>query len=153
VAEAALHGERGADGRLFADFHVRDHVVAVQDALDQQFDLAAGGLLAIDAGLHHLGVVEDHQVAGFQQGGEVAKAPVCRLRIRAIQQPRSAAFGRRVLGDQFGGQGEIEIADGECAHVLEGRTDPFQEKAELSHARNKGPIRASESPRQDGPGA
>jgi hypothetical protein len=50
----------------------------VQHALDQQFELAAGGLLAEQARLDHLRVVEHQQVAGAQQRRQLAEDAVDR---------------------------------------------------------------------------
>ena len=100
--------------------------VRLQHALDQQFQLAAGGLLAEQARLDHPRVVEHQQVAGAQQRGQVAEDAVDRRVAGAVEQARGAAFGGGVLGHQFGRQVEIEIGEGEVAHVLEGRTDPCQ---------------------------
>jgi hypothetical protein len=44
-----------------------------EHAFDQQFELAAGGLLAEQARLDHLRVVEHQQVAGAQQEGKSRK--------------------------------------------------------------------------------
>jgi hypothetical protein len=30
-----------------------------------------------------------------------------------VQEPASGPFGGRVLGDQFGGEGEVEVVDGQ----------------------------------------
>jgi hypothetical protein len=51
----------------------------------------------------------------------------------AIKQTRGAALWSRRLGDQFGGEVKVEIAQYELAfkrksHVLEGLTGPFQLK-------------------------
>ena len=105
---------------------MRHHLVARQHPLDQQLDLAAGGLLAKQAGLDDLCVVEDEQIASVQQGWQVAEDAVCRRLAGAVQQAGGGALGGGVLGHQLGGQGEVEIADGEGAHGLEGRTNPYQ---------------------------
>jgi hypothetical protein len=65
------------------------------------------------------------------------------LRAPPIQQLRAGSIGRGVLRNQFGGEVEIEIAQNKVtlgvlrgdelrrsAHVLEGLTDPFQEKTD-----------------------
>ena len=51
-------------------------------------------------------------VASAQQAGQVFKDAVDRLRAAPVQQARGAALGRRVLGNQCGCQGEVEIAQG-----------------------------------------
>lgn len=62
-----------------------------QHALNQQFELAAAGLLAEQPRLDDFGVVEHQQVARLQQIGQVAKAPVDERVGPAIEQARSAA--------------------------------------------------------------
>ena len=117
---------------------MRDHLALAEHAFDQQFQLAAGGLLAEQARLDHLGVVEHQQVAGRSSEGSSRKMRSTGAAPRAIEQARGAAFGGGVLGDQLGRQGEIEVAEGEGAHALEGWTGPCQgwREAELSHARH-----------------
>jgi hypothetical protein len=89
------------------------HLVAGQHALDQRLDRAAGGLFAEQARLDDAGVVEHHQVAGLQQRGQVAEDAVHRRGAAAVEQPRGAAFGRGLLGDQLRRQHEVEIGNGE----------------------------------------
>ena len=115
-AEAADHRQRRADRRLLADFHVRDDFVALQHTLDQQFELAAGGLFAKEARLDDARVVEDEQVAGAQQRGQVPEDPIDVRVGAAIEQSGSAAFGGGMLGHQFRRQVEIEIGKREGAH-------------------------------------
>ncbi len=52
-----------------------------------------------------------------QQTGQFTKDAIDRFAATAIEQARGAAFGGGVLGDQPGGQGEIEVADGVGAHA------------------------------------
>ncbi|MCY1561163.1 hypothetical protein D9M68_983880 [compost metagenome] len=86
-----------------------------QHALDQHLQLAPAGLLAEEASLDHLRVVEHQQIAFVQQPGQLAKDAVHRRASGAVEQARGAALGRGVLGDQLGGEVEIKIRDGECA--------------------------------------
>ena len=69
VAGTTCQEHLAAHQWLFAHLHVRHHLVAGQHTLDQQFEFAARCLLAKDARLHHLGVVEHQQVACVQQAG------------------------------------------------------------------------------------
>ncbi|MCY1504708.1 hypothetical protein D9M68_388890 [compost metagenome] len=115
-AKAAHHLERGAHGRLLADLHVRDHLVALQHALDQQFELAAGRLLAEQARLDHARVVEDQQVARTKQRGQFLEDAVGRGIAGAVEQTGGGAFGGGVLCHQLGRQMEIEIGKREGAH-------------------------------------
>src|SRR3989344_1539586 len=123
---ATSHVHHAAGQGLLADLHVgHDFITRVaslcgQHAFDQQLQLAAAGLLAKDACLDHARVVEDEQVALAQQAGQLAKDAVHRLHGAAVQQARGAAFGRGVLGNEFGGQREVEVAEGEHAGCCEG---------------------------------
>ena len=83
---AARHEHLAAHQRLFADLHVRHHLMARQHPLDQQLQLTARSFLAKDARLDHLGVVEDQQVAGIQQTGQFMKDAVHRIGRTAIEQ-------------------------------------------------------------------
>ena len=83
---AARHLQHRAHGRPFADLHVGHHFVTGQHALDQQFQLAARGLLAKQSRFDDLGVVEDQQVAGLQEIRQFTKDAVHRLRTTAIEQ-------------------------------------------------------------------
>jgi S-adenosylmethionine:tRNA ribosyltransferase-isomerase len=47
-----------------------------------------------------------------QQAGQFAEDAVHRRGAGAVEQAGGAAFGRRVLGNEFGGQRKIEIAEG-----------------------------------------
>ena len=153
AAAGHVHGAAGQG--LFADLHVGYHFIARasslggQDAFDQQFQFAATGLLAKDAGLDDAGVVEDEQIAFAQQAGQFTEDAVCGRHGAAVEQARCAALGGGVLCDEFGGQREVEVAEGvgvwcqggarggerKIGHELEGRTGPCQEKrALLSHA-------------------
>jgi len=103
-----------------------------QHALDQQFQLAAGGFFAEQARLDHL-VSLNTAVAALSKPGRSRK-----MRSTAGCRCRRAGGSRcargRVLGDQLRRQLEIKIAESEDAagvgigsgHALEGRTDPFQ---------------------------
>ena len=91
--KATSHVQHGAHGRLFADFHVRHHLVVGQHALDQELKLAAGGLFAKQAGFDHLGVVEHQQVACTQQGfGEVKVEVAERVGLGHVLEGRTGPF-------------------------------------------------------------
>jgi hypothetical protein len=99
------------------------HVAATwlpEHALNQQLQLAAGGFSPNRRALMTLVSLNTSRSpapaarAGRERCGPPGWAG-------AIQQARAAALGRRVLGNQLGGQGEIEIAEREGAHeVLDG---------------------------------
>ena len=97
---------------LFADLHVGHDFIALQHALDQQFQLAAAGFLAKDTGLDHLGVVEDEQVAFMQQIGQILEDAVHQFRGARVEQTRGTAFSSRVLGNQVLGEHKVKIAEG-----------------------------------------
>ena len=109
--EATAQVDAGAGQGLLADLHVGHDFVALQHALDQQLQLATAGLLAKDARLDHLGVVEHQQVALVQQPGQVLEDTVHQLRRACIQQAGGAALGSRVLGNQVLGEHKVEIAE------------------------------------------
>ena len=100
--------------------------VGLGDALDQHLDLAAGGLVAVQPGLDDAGVVEDQQVAGPQQAGQVGEAPVMQLAgVIQVQQPAAGAFGGGRLGDELGRQLVVEVGNGERS----GHAGIWQERA------------------------
>jgi hypothetical protein len=68
--------------------------------------------VAEQAGPDHARVVDDDEVAVAQQIGQFAEHAIDRRRAARIEQPRCAAFGRRMLRDQLGRQLEIEVAEG-----------------------------------------
>ena len=107
--------QRAAHAWLFAHFHVRDDLVACENALDQQLQLAAAGFLAKQARLEHARVVEHEQVARLQQRRQVTKDAIHGLRAAPVEQARGAALGRRVLRDQLGRQREVEVLQREVA--------------------------------------
>ena len=99
---AAVDQQLGAWLGRLARAHVGEHAMAVEHALDEDLQLAAGGLLAEQSGRDHPGVVEHHQIARAQvleQVGELA------MRERAGgpvegQQPAAAPFSQWMAGDQ-----------------------------------------------------
>jgi hypothetical protein len=58
----------------------------------------------------HAGVVEDEQVAGRQEAGQVGEMQIGKLR-RDPQQPAVGAASERCLGDQFLRERVIEIVE------------------------------------------
>jgi hypothetical protein len=132
---------------------VGQHLVARQHAFDQRLDRAAGGLFAEQPGLDDTGVVEHQQVAGLQQRGQVAEGAVHRRGATAVEQARGAALGRRVLGDQLGRQGEVEIGDGEVGSAWawsEARDRPVGvQRQNCSMADAEDPARRRKPPKPD----
>ncbi|MNQ28242.1 hypothetical protein D3C85_415150 [compost metagenome] len=99
-------------GRL-AGAHVGQHPMAVEHPLDEDLQLAAGGLVAEQARRNHPGVVEHHQVAGAQVLQQIGKVAVAQLAARAIQyqQATGAPLGQRMTGDQRIGKLEMEVSN------------------------------------------
>ncbi|MCY1430792.1 hypothetical protein D9M71_467470 [compost metagenome] len=110
---AALDEDGRARLGRFARTHVGQHAVAVQHAFDEDFQLAAGSLLAEQARRDHPGIVEHHQVARAQQFQHIGELPVRQFAARAVQhqQAAGAAFGERMAGDQVVGQVKMKIGD------------------------------------------
>ncbi len=103
-------------GRLAgADLYAR--LALAKQALDQDLHSPAAGLLPEQARRNDPGVVEDQQIAGLQQLGQIAHLAVAegRWRRRHHQQAAGGTFGQRRLGDQFFGQLVMEIG------LLQGR--------------------------------
>ena len=82
--------------------------------------------MAVQPGLDDAGVVEDQQVAGPQQAGQVGEAPVMQLAgVIQVQQPAAGAFGGGRLGDELGRQLVVEVGNGERS----GHAGIWQERA------------------------
>jgi hypothetical protein len=63
--------------------------------------------------LDHARVVENQQVSGCEQARQLGEAAVAKLAAANVQQAAAGAFDRRVLGNQFGRQREVEVVDGQ----------------------------------------
>jgi hypothetical protein len=113
---AVEHAQHRAHSRFFAHLHVCHHLVGRlalhkrQDPLHQQLQLPAAGFFAKQTRWHNLRVVEHQQVALLQQSGQVFEDAVHRHSASAIEQARRAALGRWGLGDQFGGEVKVKVA-------------------------------------------
>lgn len=110
--------------RRLAGAHVGQHAVAVEHALDQHFQLAAGGFLAEQPRRDHPGVVEHHQVAGAQVVEQVSELLVGQLAAGAIEHQQAAAMtlGQWMAGDQGIGEFEGKIGDAhDDVRVRQGR--------------------------------
>jgi len=99
-------------GRL-AGPHLGHRMAGVDDALQHDLHLAATGFFAMQPGLDDLGVVEYQEVAGGDQGKDIGEAQIVQRITAHVQEPAAAALCRRMLGDQLGGQGKIEVLDGQ----------------------------------------
>ncbi len=99
--------------RRLAGANLADGVRGIDDAFEHDLDLAAAFLDAEEARLDHPGIVEDEQVARLEQARQVGEPAVDMLRAADVQQAAAGALGRRVLGDQFGREGKVEVVDGQ----------------------------------------
>ncbi|MNE28639.1 hypothetical protein D3C80_1220850 [compost metagenome] len=101
LATALEQNLRARLGRL-ARTHMGQHPMAVQHALDQDLQLAAGGLLAEQTRRDHPGIVEHHQVARAQMLQQIGELTVSQGPARPIQGQQAAALalGQRVASDQ-----------------------------------------------------
>ena len=90
---------------------VGERVALVQHPLDQHLELAAAVLHPEQPRLDHARVVEHQQVAGLEKLRQVAELAVRQHAARAVEMEQTAlpALLSGKLGDQFGGQVEIEI--------------------------------------------
>ena len=104
-------GNRASRLRRFRGADLGAHALVGQKPFNQDFDLAAGLLLAIQACRNHAGVVEDQQVTGLQQVRQLTELPVLERGVarRHQQQPGIASVGQGRLGDQLRRQIEVEI--------------------------------------------
>src|SRR5438045_9466506 len=92
---------------------LREHAAGAQHALEQELDAAAAWASpAREARGQHAGVVEDEQVAGAQQLGQVGETAVLDRARRAVEheQPARAALRERRLRDQLARQFVVEFA-------------------------------------------
>ncbi len=112
--EAAGEAQHVLPGlRRLAGAHVRQHLVLRQHALDQQ--LAAAPPLGFSPNSRALMTcvsLNTSRSPGCSSAGRSRKTRSTGSAAAAIEQARGAAFGGRVLGDQLGGQVEIEIGEG-----------------------------------------
>ena len=95
--------------RAVARAHVREGFVGAEHALDQNFDPAAGGLLAEQAGLDDAGVVEHEDVARGEETGQLGEQMVRHRVAGQVQQAARAARLCRALRDQFARKVVVEV--------------------------------------------
>ena len=101
--------DHGARRRRLRGAHLRMHGMAVNDALDEDFDLAAGFLDAKKPRFQHACIVKHQQVARCEQVHHVGKRAVHDCIAIEMQQTRRAALRQRCLGNQFRRQIKIKI--------------------------------------------
>ena len=89
-----------------------EHLGLRQQPFDQHLDPPAGRLVTMEARRDHAGIVENKQIAGTQQIGQLAEAPVDRSTAgRHVQQAAVTAPGAWTLRYQLVGQLVVEIAE------------------------------------------
>src|SRR5471032_3082301 len=78
------------------------HAITVEHSLYQNFQLAAGSLLAKQPRRNHPGIVEHHQIARAQMLKQISELTVCQGAADPIegQQATAAPLGQRVASDQ-----------------------------------------------------
>ena len=123
--EGVRQPQPAAGLRRLARAHLGERLVWPDRSLDQHLDLAAAVLDAVQSGVDDAGVVEDEQVAGIDALGEGGEHRVGEPRRGILlrlhhQQAAGAALGQWCLGDQLGGQGVVEVGEGEGHRVVFG---------------------------------
>ena len=75
--------------------------------------MLAAGARGIEAGGKDAGVVQDEEVAGAEEMGQVAEGVVVECSCRAVdaEHAAGAADGGRVLRNQLSGKVEVEVGD------------------------------------------
>jgi len=79
------------------------------DAFHEDLDVAACRLASADSRVDDARVVEDEEVAGLQQRGQIGEAQVGEIQPGNVKQPAARARGRGRLRDQLGRQRIVEI--------------------------------------------
>ena len=97
-------------GRL-ARPHLGQDPVRTQQPFDQDLHPPAARLVAEQPRTHHPGIVEDQQVAGAQQGGQIGEVAIRHPAARPIkaQQPARPPPRQWPLGDEIRRQVEVEV--------------------------------------------
>lgn len=108
---AVRQGDTAPRFRGFRGTDLSTHALVGQQTLDQDFNLAAGLLLAVKPCRNDPGIVEDQQVAGLQQFRQITELPILERDItrRHQQQPGITSVGQWRLCDQLWQQIEVEI--------------------------------------------
>ena len=70
--EGVGQAQAAAGLRRLAGAHLGQRFMRAQRPFDQDFDLPAAVLAAVQARMQHAGIVENQQVAGFEQVGKIA---------------------------------------------------------------------------------
>src|ERR1019366_9595905 len=96
--EGIGEADRASGFRRLARAQVREDDAARPDTLDQRLDGTAARLGAKQACLDDFRVVDDEQIAGTEQIGQISKASIDGANAASIEQARAAALARRMLG-------------------------------------------------------
>jgi hypothetical protein len=89
----------------------------IHDALDEDLNLPAGVFPTEQTGSHDPGVIENEQIIGSEQPGQIGKEKVtpatgdAPLRRLEREESRRASIRQRALGNQLGGKVVPEIAE------------------------------------------
>ncbi len=112
LATAIDQNRRARLGRL-AGTHMRQHTMAVQHALDQNLQLAAGRLLPEQPRGNHTGIVEHHQIARAQMLKQISELTMCQRASRPVegQQTTTATLGQWMASNQGIGEFEGKVSD------------------------------------------
>ncbi len=96
------------------------------EALEQQFDAAAGGLGRDQPRLDHTGVVEDEKVTARDPLRQIGEREIGELRAIDVQQTTARALACGRLRDQLARQVVVEVGETEAGH---GWTTPSESRA------------------------
>ena len=117
--ETVAHQQARPGRRVVAHPHQHQRLVVIEDALDQHLDPPARGLVAEQPGLDHPRVVEHQEVAGPQHRRQVLEPGIADRTGQAIHEHQAAraAFGQRLLGNQFRREVVVEIVESHPARL------------------------------------
>ena len=108
--ERLFQVEPGARLGRLAGADLGQGLVAAEGALDHHLHLATGVLGAEQAGMQHPGVVENQQVTGGEEAGQIGKMQVGQAGLY-LQQAAVGAPIQRCLGDQLVGEQVIKVVE------------------------------------------
>ncbi len=116
---ATVDQNRRAGLGRFTRTHMGQYPMAIQYALDQYFQLAAGSLLPEQPRRNHPGIVEHHQIARAQIFQQIAELTMGQLASGAVehQQTAGTTLGEGMTGDKSVRQLEVKVGN---AHGLGG---------------------------------
>src|ERR1035437_2371493 len=91
---------------------------AIRNALDHHLNLAATFLLSEEPCLDDARVVENQQIAGFDELRQVGKFAVMQGTLGQMQQAAGRAFTGRVLGNQIGRKRKIKVVESKHTKIV-----------------------------------